>query len=300
MTTVGLCLPQLGPHVDGSVLQRFCVRAEELGFAGLWVQEHLFHPVDPVSGYAGIPGRPIPEQYRSVLAATELLGAAAAWTTGVGIGSSILVGGYHRPVQLAQALATLDVISGGRLLVGLGVGWSDDEHAQAGTDPRTRGRRMDELVAALRACWGDDPVSHEGEFFSVPPAAVRPKPVQRPHPSLLSGMWSKAGLERTVRDFDGWNPAGLPADRVADMVASMNDRRSPDQGPLSVYHRAFLQGPGGPPLGVDAVVAEAAAAARHGFDQVIVDANFADEIDSPDAWVALPDRLQPVLEAVAG
>jgi probable F420-dependent oxidoreductase len=299
MTTVGLCLPQLGSHVGGPTVRRFCEKAEELGYGGLWVQEHLFFPREPRSGYAGIPGRPIPPQYASVLAATELMAAAAAWTTQISIGSSILVGGYHRPVQLAQRLATIDVLSDGRLLIGLGVGWSDEEHEQAGTDPRVRGRRMDELVAALKTCWGEDPVRHDGEHFSIPPADVRPKPLQRPYPSLLSGMWSPAGLARTVRDFDGWNPAGLPVERVAEMVATMNAQRRAEQGPLAVYHRSFLQPPGGPPLGIDAVLDEVGRATEQGFDQVIVDASFWDEITSPDAWAELPERLAPLLEATA-
>ena len=298
MTTIGLCLPQLGPHVSRSAIRRHCERAEELGYGGLWVQEHLMVPVEPVSGYAGLPGRPIPDQYRSTLAATELLTAAAAWTEQISIGTSVLVGGYHRPVELAQRLATIDVLAGGRLLVGLGVGWSDDEHHQSDVDPRTRGARMDELVAALKACWGPDPVEHHGRFFDVPAAHVSPKPIQRPHPTLLSGMWSEAGLARTARDFDGWNPAGRPVAQVAETVADLEARRSPEQGPLAVYHRSFLQFPGGPEVSIDELAAEAEAAAAHGFDELIVDANFWEGIDDVDAWAGLPDLLVPLLDAV--
>ena len=179
---VGLSLPQLGGAVSRPVVQGFCERAEELGFTGLWVQQHLFFPHQPSSGYAARPGLAIPERYRSITSPLETLAAAAAWTSEATIGTSVLVAGYHRPVDLAQRLSTLDLLSEGRLIVGFSVGWSDDEHVQMDVDPRTRGARCDELIDALEACWGPDPVSFSGRFFSIPESDVRPKPVQRPRP----------------------------------------------------------------------------------------------------------------------
>lgn len=301
MTTVGLCLPQLGPHVDAATLRRFCERSEELGYAGLWVQEHLFFPHRPSSGYGGSPGAPVPEQYRTVLGATELMAAAAAWTDRAVIGSSILVAGYHRPVELAQRLATVDVLSGGRLVAGFSVGWSDDEHRQMGVDPRTRGRRCDELVRALVACWGPDPVSFTGELFDIPPSDVRPKPVQVPRPPLLSGMWSSAGVARTTARFDIWNPArGTPAELRA-RVEEMDAQRPVGAAPLRLYYRSFAQRPssrpGQPVPGVDGVVADVLAARDAGVEHVIVDCNFWDEIDAPERWAAVPDRFAPALDA---
>jgi alkanesulfonate monooxygenase SsuD/methylene tetrahydromethanopterin reductase-like flavin-dependent oxidoreductase (luciferase family) len=119
---VGLTLPQLGGHVTRDALRAFCERAEELGFGGLWVQEHLLFPRNPVSGYSARPGLAIPEPYRSVLGAIETLAAAAAWTTTPVLGTSVLVAGLHRPVQLAQRLATVDLLSDGRLVAGFSVG----------------------------------------------------------------------------------------------------------------------------------------------------------------------------------
>jgi len=109
VTTVGLCLPQLGGAVTRAALRSFVESAEALGFGHLWVQEHLFHPHEPVSDYAARPGVAIPAAYRSTLSSLETLAMAAAWTERVGIGTSVLVAGYHRPVQLAQRLATVDV-----------------------------------------------------------------------------------------------------------------------------------------------------------------------------------------------
>lgn len=301
-TAVGLALPQMGPHVEAETVQYFAERAEELGFASLWVEDHFLFPLEPERGYSGRPGVPVPDVYRSVLAPTELLAAVAAWTHRVRLGTSILVAGNHWPAQLASRLATVDVLSGGRLVVGLGVGWNAEEHRVVGVDPATRGRRMDDFIPALLSCWGEDPVRYEGPFFTIPPCQIRPKPLQSPRPPLLSGMWSPAGLDRTARWFDGWNPAGLTVDQVAEITGALQAQRPPGAAPLTVHHRVFAAFPGrrtGPP-GVDGVIAEVTAAAEAGFDEVIIEAGFWDEIRSPDDWRDIPDRFGGALKAAAG
>ena len=184
---IGLCLPQLGGHVSRNGLRAFCERAEELGYGGLWVQEHIFYPLNPVSGYSARPGLKVPDAYRSTLGALETLAAAAAWTCRPVIGTSILVAGLHRPVALAQQLSTIDVLSEGRLVAGFSVGWSDEEHQVMDVDPRTRGARCDELIDALVACWGPDPVQFDGRFFAIPESQIRPKPAQQPRPAAALG-----------------------------------------------------------------------------------------------------------------
>ena len=295
---VGLGLPQLGPHVTTAALRSFCARAEELGYASLWVQEHLFYPHANSSGYAGRTDTAVNPAYRSIWGPFELMAYAAALTERIVIGSSILVAGYHRPIELAQHLSTLDQLSGGRLVAGLSAGWSDEEHVQMGVDPRSRGRRMEELVAALRACWGPDPVSFEGEFFSIPVSDVNPKPVQQ-FPPLLSGLRSAAGLRRTAAMFDIWNPSrGTPAELRAQM-AEMNGSRG-DQGPLALYFRAYAQRPtdelGSGGAGLPGLHDDLALSVEAGAEQIIVDCNFWDGIDSPQAWAEVPDLMVPLLE----
>ena len=302
MTGVGLCLPQLGEGLDAGLLREFCVRAEAHGYTSLWVQDHFLWPLQPRRGYAGRPGAPIPGQYRSVLAPTELLAAVATWTATARIGTSILVAGNHWPFQLAGRLATIDVLSGGRLAVGLGVGWSEEEHEATGTDVRTRGRRMDDFVPALLACWGDDPVAYEGPEFRIEEAVIRPKPLQRPRPPLLSGMWSPAGLERTRRMFDGWNPAGLPVEAAAATLAAMNADRPDGMAPLTMHHRSFAQFPHAPTPTDDPVArlaGEAAAAAAHGFDDFILEHNFWDGIGDAERWLDVPEQFAPVVAAAS-
>ena len=203
--------------------------------------------------------------------------------------------GYHRPVELAQRLATIDVLSGGRLVVGLSLGWSADEHDQMDVPMDGRGARLEELVEALLACWGPDPVEHHGTLFDIPLSDAQPKPVQQPRPQLISGLMGPIGRRRTPRLFDGWNPAGLPP-RDGGRVAGTHERRAPGPGqaPLDLWYRTFTQRPNGKPAW-DLMFAHVAQAKELGFREVIIDANFSEEITSPEAWLDVLDRLTPAL-----
>ena len=301
---IGLTLPQLGGHVSRDGLRGFCEQSEELGFGSLWVQEHIFYPLNPVSGYSARPGLKVPDAYRSVLGALETLTAAAAWTTRVTVGTSILVAGLHRPVSLAQQLSTIDVLSDGRLVAGFSVGWSDEEHQVMDVDPRTRGARCDELIDALTACWGPDPVRFDGRFFHIPEAEIRPKPVQQPRPRLLSGMRSAAGLRRTAEKFDIWNPASGTLEQHLEMFGQLAEMRPSGLAPLELYRRLFTV----PPVqvanlrtvGVDELCEEVAASRAAGVDAIIVDTNFDPDLDSTQRWVDVPRTLAPLLDAAKG
>jgi probable F420-dependent oxidoreductase len=298
---VGLTLPQLGDHVTREAVRTFCRRAEAVGFASLWAQEHLFFVLQPSSPYAARPGLPVPDAYRSTMSPFELLTAAAAWTERVAIGTGVVVGGYHRPVELAQRLATLDRLSGGRVIAGLSVGWSEDEHVQMDVDFATRGARLGELVAAVRACWGPDPVSFDGEHFSIPPSIVRPKPVQRPHPPLLSGMRSPAGLRRTAELFDFWHPASGTIETIIETAAEIDAMRPAYLPPIRVVQRIFPE----PPFVVPGLEARTVAQLRDdvrnardaGIVHVVVDTGFTTEVRSAGDWASFPDRLAPLLDA---
>lgn len=298
---IGLTLPQLGGHVTRDGLRGFCEQAEELGFGSLWVQEHLFYPLNPVSGYSARPGLKVPDAYRSVLGALETLTAAAAWTTRPALGTSILVAGLHRPVPLAQRLSTIDVLSEGRVIAGFSVGWSDEEHLVSDVDPRTRGARCDELIDALLACWGPDPVSFSGKFFTIPESEVRPKPVHRP--PLLSGMRSPAGLRRTAEKFDIWNPASGTLEQHLEVFAQLAEMRPIGMPPLELYRRLFTT----PPVevanlrtaSVDELCEEVAKSRAAGVSEIIIDTNFDPALDSTERWIDVPRTLAPLLEAAA-
>ena len=299
---VGLTLPQLGEHVTRDAVRAFCGRAEALGFSSLWVQEHLFYALVPSAPYAARPGMPVPEAYKTTWSPLELLTAAAAWTERVRIATGILVGGYHRPVELAQRLATLDHLSDGRLIVGLSVGWSKDEHDQMDVEFTTRGRRMDELVEALETCWGPDPVRFDGEFFHIPESIVSPKPVQQPRPPLLSGMRSPAGLRRTAAMFDLWNPASGSVEQILQTAAAIDGMRPAGAAPIQVVQRVFTEPPfvvaGLEPMTVDQIADAVRAARAAGITHVVVDTVFTSQVKTPDDWATMPDALAPVLRAI--
>ncbi|MCW2651176.1 MAG: putative F420-dependent oxidoreductase, Rv2161c family [Mycobacterium sp.] len=200
---LGFALPQFGESARDD-LARFASAAERLGAAGLWVGDRLLAPVDPVVGYAGTGS--VPVQFRSGLDPFVALAVAAAVTTAPRLGSSVLVAPWYPPVQLARQLTSIDVVSGGRLVVGLGVGWSPDEYQAAGSPFVRRGAQLDELLDVLDEWWTANPVRHEGERWSVPPSWVDLKPVQRPGPPIYLGASSAAGLARIGRRADGWLP----------------------------------------------------------------------------------------------
>ncbi|MGQ0464206.1 MAG: TIGR03619 family F420-dependent LLM class oxidoreductase [Sporichthyaceae bacterium] len=295
MSTVGLCLPQLGPVVDSGLLREFAQTAEGMGFDHLWVQDHFLYALDQAGEYAGSAAAQ-PEPYKSVWAPTEVLAAVAAWTSTIRLGTSILVGGNHYPAQLAQRLATIDQLAGGRLdAIGMGVGWSVEEHRAVGVDPATRGRRMDDFVPALLACWGPDPVEHHGPFFDLDPCLMAPKPVTPFR--LMSGMWSAAGLARTAALFDLWNPGSMPIATVVDMLGTINAHRAPDRAPVDAIYRVAVESTAGKRLSIDEIAERIRECAAAGLEGAIVETNFCSEIDSAKMWMAMLAELAPLLEA---
>lgn len=295
MTTVGLTLPQLGPVVDTALLRDFAQQAEGMGFDHLWVQDHFLYAVQPQGEYGGSAAAQ-PAVYQSVWAPTEVLAAVAGWTETVKLGSSVLVGGNHWPAPLAARLATVDRLADGRLdVVGLSVGWSVEEHRAAGVDPHTRGRRMDEFVPALQACWGPDPVRYNGEFVSVPESLMNPKPVSPPR--LMSGMWSAAGLARTAALFDLWNPGSLPIDTVRQMLDTINAQRPAGRDPVDVIYRVAVESTAGKRMSVAEIAERTREVGEADWEGVIIETNFCAEIDKPAVWLDLLTGLAPVLEA---
>lgn len=191
---VGLGLPVSGTWATPDTLRHVAVAADERGFASLWTFQRLLHPVDEEWGAA----------YHSVLDPLTALGYAAAVTSRIRIGVAVVMAPYYAPIVLAKSLTTIDVLSDGRLDVGLGLGWSAQEFEAVGVPMEGRGARAEEFVAALKAIWTQDPVEHHGPLYDVPRSHVDPKPVQRPHPPLLLGGGAPAALRRVGRIADGW------------------------------------------------------------------------------------------------
>ena len=203
----GVALPQFGPRArDPAVRERVrdvAVAADRLGYDVVWTAEHLIFPSAIRTAYP-YGGRAPFDVTDPVLDVASTLTYVAALTERVRLGSSVVVLPYHHPIALAKALATVDVLSNGRLLLGIAGGWLREEFDLLGVPFRERGARTDEYLALIKRLWTEERVSFHGRFFSLDDAAFFPKPVQRPHPPIWVGGDSAAALQRVARSGDGW------------------------------------------------------------------------------------------------
>jgi probable F420-dependent oxidoreductase len=212
---VGIHLPQFGRASGPESMRRAAQHAEALGFADVWVSDHVVQPA--TQDY------PSPYLYDPLLSLTW----AAAATTRVGLGTSILVVPQHNPVWLANTLASLDALSGGRLTLGVGVGWSEGEFRALGQSFHDRGPRTDEILDLLRACWEQDPVTFAGRWYQLDDIRVLPKPAHR-IPFWIGGR-AEAAFRRGVRVGDGFQVIGLTPDECAPRVERLRrDRPEPE------------------------------------------------------------------------
>ncbi|GAA3022762.1 LLM class F420-dependent oxidoreductase [Streptomyces glomeratus] len=280
-TLLGLGLPQNKQYDIGRDVPDVAHAAEEMGYDSLWVYERALFPEPAAQGLYGIEGMPWPDSYRGVAHPLVTLALAVSATRRVRLGTGVLVAPLHGPFQLAKAFASLDAASGGRIVAGLGTGWSLDEYAAAGVRPfEERGRVMDEIIDVCRAVWGPDPVSYEGGLTKISPAVVAPKPA-RPIPILLAAT-NRTAQQRLVEKADGWLPVGLGAGRLAAQWRTLQDlaaekgRVEPLQTVMranAVYTARAYDGPDRGPFqgNVDQIVEDLAAHAEVGFDEILVD-----------------------------
>ena len=150
---------------------------------------------------------------------------------------------YYNPILLAHWLSTIDVLSKGRLTVGLRLGCSPDEMEASGADMKVRGARADEFLQVLKTIWTMDPAEHHGKFFSLPRSYIGPTPVQKPHPPIFIAAFAPAALKRVATMADGWNPTGLPVEVMAQMfgaIRQMTEAAGRDPAELRMLVRGNL------------------------------------------------------------
>jgi probable F420-dependent oxidoreductase len=195
----GIALGQLNPAFFVAATDA----AEELGYESVWLPEHLVFPVSMAgSPFVESDHPPVPPS-TPVFDAFGYLAFLAGRTTRVKLATHVYNLGLRHPFVAARAVATLDIVSGGRAIAGIGAGWLASEWAAVGLDFASRGRRLDEAVEVCQRLWTDEVIEHHGEFFSFDPVMFEPKPVQRPHPPIHVGGESNAALRRAAR-LDGW------------------------------------------------------------------------------------------------
>jgi probable F420-dependent oxidoreductase len=225
----GLNLPSYGSVASPETILRVAEEAERIGLGAVWTFERLLRPVEPVSYGGFAPPAPLPKSYATVYDPLETLSHLAARTSTIRLGTSVIAAPLHSPVILARRLATLDVLSGGRLVVGLGQGWMPQEFAVAGVPPEHRGARFAEHIAAMRAVWGPDPVRFHGEFYEIPDSEIGPKPVQPGGPPVLAGAVAPAAVARAAHLGLGLNPVVMSWEQLDHTVATFR-RAAEDAG----------------------------------------------------------------------
>src|ERR687883_2148167 len=216
----GILLPQAGDYATRENVLYIAKEAEKEGLDSLWVFERLLWPIKPKTPYVATPDGVLPIQYQNVLDPLETITYLAGNTNQISLGTCLIDMLFHNPVVLARRFATLDVLSNGRGIAGLGIGWSKDEYEVSGVPFEHRGQRADEFLQMLKRIWTDDVVEFKGQFYSIPASKIGPKPVQKPHLPIYMGAFSPKAFGRAVKYADGW--IGMIAGTLDDFENAAN------------------------------------------------------------------------------
>ena len=207
----------LFPTETAIPLPELAVAAEERGLESLWVAEHSHIPVSRASAFPG--GGELPKMYYGTLDPFVALAAAASVTTRLKLATGICLVVQRDPIHTAKEVASLDRLSGGRFLFGVGAGWNAEEMANHGTHGFDRRfKLMRERIEAMKALWSEEQAAYHGELVDFDPVFQWPKPVQKPHPPIHVGGRFPGGAKRAVRYGQGWIPIGGRADRLDEHV----------------------------------------------------------------------------------
>jgi probable F420-dependent oxidoreductase len=213
---IGCHLPTQGPLATREALMTFCREAEARDIASLWVSDHVVFPRTGVGQYPG--GRyPFPPD-TAYLEPVAVLAAAAVATERARLGCSVFILGHRHPVLMAKMLTTIDNLSNGRLICGVGVGWWEEEMTLLGAPFKQRGQQADEMLQVFKALWTSDHPHFEGTFYKLDDVGFAPKPVQKPHPPIWVGGDSPGAFRRTVTLGDGWHGTSKTPEQVREAL----------------------------------------------------------------------------------
>jgi probable F420-dependent oxidoreductase len=268
-----------------STITAIAHKAEELGFESLWIPEHIMLPVNYKSPYPYSSSGRMPAPPESPLHDPMLvLAYVAAITTKIRLATGIYVLPIRNPFTTAKAVASLDVLSGGRFIFGVGIGWLEEEFEGVGSNFRDRALRSREYIALLKELWtSDDPVYH-GKTVSIEGFKMNPKPVQKPHPPFVFGGSTEPSLRRTARLGDGWYGIGETLGETERVIKRLREHEQEQHrskpleltvaprfgGPITVDQVKRLRD-----MGVERVILGAIASTR---DQLIQMERFRDDV----------------------
>jgi len=225
-TKCGISIPQtFEQSVDVELIRKFVVRAEQLGYESLWVQEQMITDV-------------------AILEPVALLTYVAALTSRVRLGTAVLLTVVRNPVELAKTLATIDQLSGGRLVVGVAIGGPPTPHEIFGVPRENRGRRFVEGLKVVKSLWTQPKATVSGEFWNFTDVPMEPKPAQKPHPPIWFGARTELGLKRAVRHGDGWMGPGSSSSaefvKHMELVKQLLDKEKRDPKTFSISKRVYI------------------------------------------------------------
>ena len=229
--TYGCTLPSRGSLASPEILMSLAQRAEDLGFDSIWVSDHVILPREVESFYPyaadGVPTFTPAQPYYDPIATLNFL---AGCTEKLRLGTHVLILPYRNPVVTAKMLATLDVLSGGRLTLGIGVGWMEEEFKALGLDNfEQRGEVSNEYLQLFKELWTKDHPEFQGKHYQIEGPGFQPKPLQKPHPPIWVGGHTSPAIRRAAEFGDGWMPIGLrpPAilepEELGDKISRLRD-----------------------------------------------------------------------------
>ena len=263
----------------------FAKACEDRGFESVWYPEHTHIPASRRSPWPG--GSELPKDYWHTYDLFASLMAAAAVTKTIKVGSGICLVQEHDPIKLAKEVATVDQLSNGRLLLGIGGGWNAEEMGNHGTPFDRRWKILREKIEAMKVIWSEDEAEYHGEFVNFDPMWSYPKPLQKPHPPILLGAHTPGGLNRVANYCDGWIPI---APRTPDLKASISD----------LHARAEKFGRQASELSVSAFMAPAEEAVLHEYQGLGVErAIFAVPSQSRDKVLPILDNYATLIPKVS-
>jgi probable F420-dependent oxidoreductase len=306
---LGFALPHIGPIATRTNIHKAAQEAEALDYATLWTNERVLVPLQPKTPYPGTADGVLNPEYETVFEHMTALTYAAAITSRIRLGISVINIPFYNPVMLGRRVATMDQLSDGRMTLGVGLAWSEDECDVNNVPFRQRGRIGEEAIEALKAVWGPDPVEYHGKYFNIQPSVIGPKPVQQPHPPLLVGAFAPKALDRAGRLADGFTGCCAPVDALISMMNAVKvaaRERGRDVDKLQFVMRCIVTRTDQPvtdanrPVAVgswDQIREDARKLAEAGVDEAFFDVAFQPDVDDLSSYLGYMDKFRAILEA---
>jgi probable F420-dependent oxidoreductase len=304
---LGFALPHIGPIASTVNIRKAAQEAEDLGYHSLWTNERVLVPVDPKTPYPGTADGKLNPEYDTVFEHLTVLTYASAVTSRIRLGVSVINIPFYNPVMLGRRVATMDQLSDGRITLGVGLAWSEDECDVNNVPFKERGRIGEEAIEALKAVWGPDPVEYHGRHFDIPASVIGPKPVQKPHPPILVGAFVPKALDRAGRLADGFTGCCAPVEALITMMNAVKEaaqKRGRDAGSLQFVMRCLVTRTDQPVEGEGRAVAvgswdqirsDVRRMAEAGVDEAFFDVAFQPDVNDLKSYLGYMERFREIM-----